>query len=151
MTIHSLTLLSAKDGVQIPVMDALPHITTGQEMQQVPELIWLWWLKDKYMFMPVIEPQVAQCHIHITKLFQHSDYVQKCSNLYTVNVVLHHCSLPGCTKWCILISSKKATTYFIFFAGQNKQLIIWWRRKNCYPSLVQFHHNLTQRVCMPQW
>jgi len=42
MTIHSLTLLSAKDGVQIPVMDALPHITTGQEMQQVPELIWLW-------------------------------------------------------------------------------------------------------------
>jgi len=77
------------------------------------------------MSMPVIEPQVAHYHIHITELFQHSDYMQKCSNLYTANVVLHHCSLPSCTKLCILISSKKVTTYFISFAGQNKQLIIW--------------------------
>lgn len=132
-------------------MNALPLLTTGKEMQQVPEMIWMWWQKDKCMSMPVTEPQVAHYHIHITELFQHSDYMQKCWNMYTANVVLHHCSLPGYTKLCILISSKKVTTYFISFAGQNKQLIIWWKRTNRYPSLVQFHHNLIQRVCMPQW
>ena len=101
-------------------MDALPLITTGREMQQVPEMIWMWWLKDKYMSMPVTEPQVAQCHIHITELFQHSDYMQKCSNLYNANVVLHHCSLPGCTKWCILISSKKSY-HLLYFLCRTKQ------------------------------
>lgn len=87
-------------------MDALLLITV-QEMQQVPELIWMWWLKNKSTTMPGTEPQVAQCHIHITELFQHSDYMQKCSNLYTANAVLLHCSLPGLIKLCILISSKK--------------------------------------------
>ena len=102
--IHSLTSISAEGWCSHSCYGC---ITTVQEMQQVPELIWMWWLKNKSTSMPGTEAQVAHCHIHITELFQHSDYMQKCSNLYTANAVLLHCSLPGLIKRCILISNKK--------------------------------------------
>jgi len=97
MTIHSLISLSAEGWCSdscyrcsTPLKNWTGDATAPRTDMDV--------VIERYTSMPVIEPQVAQCHIHITKLFQHSNYMQKGSTLWTANVVLHHCSLPGCTK-----------------------------------------------------
>jgi hypothetical protein len=107
-----------------------------------------WWPREKSATLLSTE-SVAQhyslWHYWLSYFTWLITYMYRALNSYTVNMPTYQCSSPSLKEWSIKIIVKELT--FIFFTGPSKQFIIWWKRKNLYPSSVQFHHYLVQREC----